>query len=48
MLRQLTTIGPALGSSLLACFGIDAIIGCFESGDGLIDILQNKLELISV
>ncbi len=48
MLRQLTTIGSALGSSLLACFGIGTIFGCFESRDGLIDILQNKLELISV
>ena len=48
MLRQLTTIGPASGCSPLACFGIGAILGCFESGDGLIDILQNKLELISV
>src|SRR3954469_9155867 len=48
MLRQLATIGPALGSSLLACFGIGAVLGCFESRDSLIDILQNKLELISV
>src|SRR4051794_2750134 len=48
MLRQLATIGPALGSSLLACFGIGAVLGCFESRDSLINILQNKLELISV
>ncbi|MBM7487819.1 hypothetical protein ACVWWI_006628 [Bradyrhizobium sp. USDA 3686] len=48
MLRQLATIGPALGSSLLACFGIGAVLGCFESRDSLIDILQNKLELITV
>jgi hypothetical protein len=48
MLRQLATIGPALGSSLLACFGIGAVLGCFESRNGLIDIIQNKLELISV
>jgi hypothetical protein len=43
MLRQLATIGPALGSSPLACFGIGAILGCFESRNGPIDILQNKL-----
>ena len=48
MLRQLATIGPALGSSLLACFGIGAVLGWFESRDGLIDILQNTLKLISV
>jgi hypothetical protein len=43
MLRQLATISPALGSSPLACFGIGAILGCFESRNGPIDILQNKL-----
>ena len=48
MLRQLTAIGPARGSSPLACFGIGTIFGGFESRDGLIDILQNKLQLISV
>jgi hypothetical protein len=48
MLRQLATIGPALGSSLLAGSGISAILGCFESRDGLFDVLQNKLKLISV
>ena len=48
MLWQLATIGPALGSSLLAGSGISAILGCFESCDGLFDVLQNKLKLISV
>jgi hypothetical protein len=48
MLRQLATIGPVLGSSLLAGSRISAIFGCFESRDGLFDILQNKLKLISV
>lgn len=43
MLRQLTTVGSALGSSLLAGAGIGAILGCFESRDGLFDVLQNKL-----
>jgi hypothetical protein len=43
MLRQLTTIGPARGSSLLAKSVIGAIFGCFKSPDGLFDILQNKL-----
>ncbi len=48
MLRQLATIGPALGSSLLAGSAISAILGCFESRDGFFDVLQNKLKLISV
>ena len=43
MLRQLTTIGPARGSSLLANSGIGAIFGCFKSRDGLFNFLQNKL-----
>ena len=43
MLRQLTTIGPARGSSLLASSGIGAILGCFKSRDGLFNFLQNKL-----
>jgi len=43
MLRQLTTIGPARGSSLLANSGIGAIFGCFKSRDGLFNVLQNKL-----
>ena len=43
MLRQLATVGSALGCSLLAHFGTSAILGCFESRDGLIDVLQNKL-----
>ncbi|MCP1899089.1 hypothetical protein ACVIHI_000111 [Bradyrhizobium sp. USDA 4524] len=43
MLRQLSAIGAALGSSLLAFFGIGTIVGCIKSRDGLIDILQNKL-----
>lgn len=48
MLRKLTTVGSARGSSLLACLGIGAILGGFESRNGLIDILQNKLKLISI
>jgi hypothetical protein len=48
MLRKLTTVGSTLGSSLLAGSGIGAILGCFEGRNGTIDILQNKLELISV
>jgi hypothetical protein len=43
MLRELTTVGSALGSSLLAGSGIGAILSCFESRDGLFDVLQNKL-----
>ena len=43
MLGQLTTVGSALGSSLLAGSGIGATLGYFESRDGLFDILQNKL-----
>src|SRR3954469_16437911 len=43
MLRKLTTVGSALGSSLLAGSGIGAILSCFESRDGLFDVLQNKL-----
>ncbi|MET4279500.1 hypothetical protein ACVWZW_006904 [Bradyrhizobium sp. F1.13.4] len=48
MLRQLTTVGPARGRPLLANSGIGAILGCLESRDSLIDILQNKVKLISV
>lgn len=48
MLRQLTTVGSALGSSLLANSGIGAIFGCFEGRNGLFDVLQNKLKLINV
>lgn len=43
MLRQLTTLGSALGPSLLAGSGIGAILGCFESRDNLFDVLHNKL-----
>ncbi|MGX1289043.1 hypothetical protein AB7M50_008168 [Bradyrhizobium elkanii] len=43
MLWKLATIGSALDSSPLACFGIGAILGCFESRNGPIDILQHKL-----
>ncbi|MGY4445564.1 hypothetical protein ACVWZR_000221 [Bradyrhizobium sp. i1.3.1] len=43
MFRKLTTVGSTLGSSLLAGSGIGAILGCFESRDGLFDVLQNKL-----
>lgn len=43
MLRKLTTVGSTLGSSLLAGFGIGAILGCFEGRNGLFDVLQNKL-----
>ncbi|MDA9504729.1 hypothetical protein XI09_08295 [Bradyrhizobium sp. CCBAU 11386] len=48
MLRQLTTVGSALGRPLLANSGIGAILGGFEGRDGLFDVLQNKLQLISV
>ena len=48
MLRQLTAVGPALGRPPLAGSGIGAILGCFEGRDGLFDVLQNKLQLISV
>lgn len=43
MLWQLTTVGSALCRSLLAGSGVGAILGCFESRDGLFDVLQNKL-----
>lgn len=43
MLRQLAAVGSALGSSLLAGSGIGALLGRFESRDGLFDVLQNKL-----
>ncbi|SDD36518.1 hypothetical protein SAMN05216337_1010128 [Bradyrhizobium brasilense] len=48
MLRKLTTVGSTRGSSLLARSGIGAILGGFESRNGLIDIFQNKLKLISI
>ncbi len=40
ILRQLTAVGSALGSSLLAGSWIGVILGCFESRDGLFDALQ--------
>ncbi|APG14842.1 hypothetical protein ACVIWV_008698 [Bradyrhizobium diazoefficiens] len=43
ILRQLTAVGSALGSSLLAGSWIGVILGCFESRDGLFDALQNRL-----
>ena len=43
MLRQLTTVGSALGRPLLANSGIGVILGCFESCDGSFDVLRNKL-----
>lgn len=43
MFWQMTTIGSALGSSLLAGSGIGAILGRLEGRDGLFDVLQNKL-----
>jgi hypothetical protein len=46
MLWQLATIGSALSSSLLACFGVGTILRRFESSDRSIQVLHQAPTLM--